>query len=123
MLAHRFHRAIQCRHGIVGQQKSNPRIVLGAALAIERAKTVHPRRRAPPGADANLERENLLRKLMMAVQIFQQCPKIGNRIGHSFGMIGVRCSARQRLFESFAGRAFPQREVLPKQIVKSPDQA
>jgi len=42
MLPNRFHRTIQCRHRIIGQQEPDARIVLGAALAIQRSKTIQP---------------------------------------------------------------------------------
>src|SRR5262245_60949265 len=71
VFANRFQSAIQRGHRIIGKQETNPRIVVRAALAIQYAKAVEPRRSALSGPDPNFERENLGRQLVVAIQILQ----------------------------------------------------
>src|SRR2546425_8256737 len=122
MAANRFHRAIQCRHRIIGKQKPDARVVIGAALAIEGVKTVEPCARTTARADANLHREDLRRQLVMAFEILEQGPEVRNRVCNSLRVIGIRRSTRQRLFKSLAGSGLPKGKVLPEQVVESPDQ-
>src|SRR5262245_6831095 len=123
MIADSFHRAIQGRHRIIGQQKSNTRVVLGPAFTVQRAETVEPGGRSMSCSNADLERKNFLGKLIVALQILKQSPEVRHGVSYSFRMISVRSTARQCLFESVARRVFPQRQVLPEEMVKTPDHA
>ena len=84
MLANRFHRAIQRRHRVVAEQKSNPGVILSASLVVKRAKTIQPQGRALSGSDADLQNENVRWKLFMILEVFQQRPEVGDGIGYTF---------------------------------------
>src|SRR5262249_33786004 len=54
-------------------------------------------------AHANLEREDLGRELTALVQLDQQGPEVGDRVGNRRRIVGVRSPARQGRLESAAG--------------------
>ena len=80
---------------------------MSASLVVKRAKTIQPQGRALSGSDADLQNENVRWKLFMILEVFQQRPEVGDGIGYSFRMIGVRLSAGQSLFISLARRRLP----------------
>src|SRR5262245_30471519 len=122
MFANGLRGAVQGRHRVVGQQKSDSRIVLRAPFTIERSKTIQPRGGPLSCPDADFEREDFLWKLIVAVQILEQGPKVRDRVRDSIGMIGIGSSAGQGFLETMSCSGFPHWQVLPEQVVESPNQ-
>src|SRR6516164_7733804 len=121
MLADCFGGPIQGGHGIVRQQKPDARIVMRSPLTIECAKSVEPGRSPLSCTDADFECENLFRKLLLFLKIVRQLPEIGDGVANRVRMIRIGSSARQRFLKPMAGGAFPQRQVLPEEIIQTPD--
>jgi hypothetical protein len=105
--------AIERRHRVVAEQEAKPRIEAGGALGVERAEAIEPGRRARPRSDADLEREDLGRKLAALVEIDEQRPEVGDGVRDGAAVVRVRASRRQRLLEAAAGRGFPVGDALP----------
>src|SRR5215471_20732681 len=100
MFTNRFRSPVQSRHRVVCQEKTDPGIVIGSALAIQLPKTIEPGRSALAGTNTNFEREDLLGKLVLTLEILEQRPEIRDSIADGFRMIGVRGASGQGLLES-----------------------
>jgi len=120
---HCGHRAIERRQGIVGEQESQPGIEAGRPRLVDRLEAIEPEAGPRARAHADLEREDLGRQLAPLVELDQQGPEVGDRVGDRRRIVGVRSAARQRRLESAAGLTLPVRQPLPEQPVELPDRA
>src|SRR5207249_8539284 len=114
-------RSIQRRHGVVGQKKPYTRIILCPPLAVEITKAVQPHSGPLARSHSDFQNENLRRKLLLIFEVLEQSPEVGYRIGDGERMIRVGLPAGKRFLEPTPRRFLPQREVVPKKVVKSPD--
>src|SRR5262245_62140414 len=121
MFPNGFRSPIQSRHRVIRQEKTDPGIVIGPALPIQCTKTIEPGRSPLTGTNADFEREYFLRKLVLVLEVLEQRPEIRYSIPNGFRMIGVRGTPRQSLLESLSDCVFPERQVLPEEIVEAPD--
>src|SRR5215471_12262785 len=123
MVANRFHRPIQCGHGVIGQEKPDARIVICSPLVVQSAEPIQPCGCTLSSADADLHGKDFSRKQIMALEVFQQRPEIGYRVRNSFRMVSVRRACWQSLLEAMSCGCFPEWKVLPEQVVEAPDNA
>src|SRR5215471_1998250 len=121
MFTNRFRSPVQSRHRVICEEKTDPGIVTGSALAVQLPKTIEPGRSSLAGANTDFEREDLLGKLVLTLEVLEQRPEIRDSIADGFWMIGVRGTSRQGLLESMPRCAFPERQVLPEEVVEAPD--
>ena len=121
--ADRRQRTLERRLGVVAEQEAQPRVVPGAARFVERLEPIQPGRRARTRSGADLQREDFGGQLAARVQIAQQRPEVGHRVGDRLRMIGIRLDARRRQLESVARRRLPGLEPFPEQTIEPPDDA
>ena len=121
--ADRGQRTLERRLGAVAEQETQPRVVAGAAGFVERLEPIQPGRRARTRSGADLQREDFGGQLAAGIEIAQQRPEVGHRVGDRLRMIGVRLDARRRDLEAVARRRLPGLEPFPEQMIEPPDDA
>src|SRR5262245_28542900 len=114
---------IERRQRVVAEQEAETRIVPGAALLVERTEAIEPERGTDPGADADLEGEDLRRKLAALVHVAEERPEIADRVRDGLRVIGIRAAARQGFLEAATRGLLPLAQPLPEQAIELPDDA
>ena len=123
VVSHGRDSALQAGRRVVSENEVQARVEVRAALFVERLEAVEPCGRARAGTDADLEPVNLGRQLAARLEIAQQRPEVGDRIGDRLRMVRVGRSAGQRRLEALARGRFPVAQVPPEQPVEAPHQA
>src|SRR5262249_2975496 len=123
MLLHGGHGPIKRRQRVVAEQEAETRIVPGAALLVERTEAVEPERGTDPRPDADLEREDLRRKLAALVHVAEARPEVADGVRDGLRVIGIRAAARQGLLEAATRGLLPLAQPLPEQAIELPDDA
>ena len=90
VMRHRRERALQAGRRVVAEDEVQARIEVRAALLVERLEAIEPCRGARAGANADLEPDDLGRQLTARLEVAQQRPEVGHRVGDRLRMIGIR---------------------------------
>ncbi|PYM94056.1 MAG: hypothetical protein DME04_09070 [Candidatus Rokuibacteriota bacterium] len=113
--------AVERRHRVIREQEAQAGIEAGGARLVEGLEAIEPEPGPRAWTHADLQREDLLRELATLVELDQQRPEIGDRVGDGRRMVRVRPTARQRRLEPPARLALPIDEALPEEPIELPD--
>ena len=108
---------------VVTKQNAQARIVIGAALLVERLKRVEPQAAAGAGSYADFEIVDFSGKLAGFVELAQERPEIGYAVGDGGGVVRIGSTAGEGAFVTAAGPLLPLLEMVPVELVEIPGDA